>query len=191
MRQNAVVPERFRMMRISVQIKAMLTSLLFLFAALPVGLAEPQSTASQTILFLCPHNAAKSVIAEAWFNELAEKRGLPMRGASAGLHPSDKVSTAVVALLRQYELDASSHVPRRVTHDELKSASRVISLGCDSELTSMPLIQSKLELWDDVPPPIHDLPGANEHIRGQVEDLVSRLEREQNSDSRNDAQPDR
>ena len=37
----------------------------------------------QTIIFLCPHNAAKSVIAAAYWARLAAQRGIAMRATSA------------------------------------------------------------------------------------------------------------
>ena len=50
----------------------------------------------RTILFLCPHNAAKSVIAAAYFDQLAAGRGLLYRGDSSGTDPDERPSLAVV-----------------------------------------------------------------------------------------------
>src|SRR5919107_5407576 len=85
----------------------------------------------QTILFLCPHNAAKSVLAAAYFDQLARERGLDYRAASAGTSPDAAPSPAVVAMLREEGIDVASHMPRRVTAVDLTNAHRVISLGCD------------------------------------------------------------
>ena len=86
-----------------------------------------------TILFLCPHNAAKSVLAAAYFDRLARERGLDYRAASAGTNPDDAPSPAVVAMLRDEGIDVAGHRPRRVTTEDLTSAHRVISLGCDPD----------------------------------------------------------
>ena len=86
---------------------------------------------ARTILFLCPHNAAKSVLAAAYFDQLARDRGLDYRAASAGTSPDAAPSPAVVALLRDEGIDVAGHRPRRLTTEDLTSAQRVISLGCD------------------------------------------------------------
>ena len=57
----------------------------------------------QTILFLCPHNATKSVIAAAYFNRLATELQLSFVGDSAGTDPSDSVSPVVTAMLNSVE----------------------------------------------------------------------------------------
>jgi len=54
---------------------------------------------SANILFLCPHNAAKSVIAAAYFNRLAQQIGLQWLADSAGTEPSEAVSPNVVTML--------------------------------------------------------------------------------------------
>jgi protein-tyrosine-phosphatase len=54
-------------------------------------------TAHGRVLFLCPHNAAKSMLAIAKFNRLAQQRGLSLRADSAGKEPDAAPSPAVVA----------------------------------------------------------------------------------------------
>src|SRR5215213_6101363 len=87
--------------------------------------------ATKTVLFLCPHNAAKSVMAAAYFDELATRRGLNLRAATAGTDPAPRTSPAVVDALRADGLDVSNHRPRFVTDGDLTAAWRVVSLGCE------------------------------------------------------------
>jgi protein-tyrosine-phosphatase len=61
----------------------------------------------RTILYLCPHNAAKSVLAAADFDRLARERDLPYRAASAGTDPDAAPSPAVVALLQEEGIDVA------------------------------------------------------------------------------------
>jgi hypothetical protein len=63
----------------------------------PQGNAPP--TKSPTVLFMCPHGAAKSVLASAYFQRLAKERGLNVRVDSAGTEPDPAVSPAVAAHL--------------------------------------------------------------------------------------------
>jgi len=53
------------------------------------------------VLFLCPHNAAKSVLAVAEYDRLAQQRGISLRADSAGTEPEAAPSPAVVAALRR------------------------------------------------------------------------------------------
>ncbi len=131
---------------------------------------------SQTILFVCPHNAAKSVIAAAYFQELADQQGLTLHAASAGTEPSPAVAPAVVEVLRRDGIDVADYQPRRVTQEELGTAARVVSLGCD--LRDFTLATVPVEHWDDVPLPSKDLGAACTAIRARVERLVMDLQAE-------------
>jgi protein-tyrosine-phosphatase len=48
------------------------------------------TTDDKTIIFVCEHGAAKSVIAAAYFNRFAEQRGLNLRAAARGTNPDDR-----------------------------------------------------------------------------------------------------
>jgi arsenate reductase (thioredoxin) len=123
-----------------------------------------------TVLFLCPHNAAKSVIAAAYLERLAAERGLTLRATSAGTDPDPGVSPGVAAALLAEGIDVRAHRPRRVTAEALTNASRVVSLGCDlGDLAPPGLV---IERWDDVPSPSADLTGARAVIAAHVRRLV-------------------
>ena len=47
-----------------------------------------------TVVFMCPHGAAKSVLASAYFERLAKERGLNVRVESAGTDPDPTASPA-------------------------------------------------------------------------------------------------
>src|SRR5215204_4610770 len=57
--------------------------------------------APRTVLFLCPHGAAKSVLASAYFQRAAKERGLNVRVDAAGTDPDPAVSQAVADHLRE------------------------------------------------------------------------------------------
>jgi arsenate reductase len=125
------------------------------------------------IVFLCPHGAAKSVIAAAYCRQLADQWGVPLHVTSAGTEPDAQVAPAVVTLLRTEGIDVADHRPRRVTAEELAIASRIISLGCDLGDLARPGML--IERWDDVPPPSENLLAARDRIRAYVEQLVATL----------------
>lgn len=125
------------------------------------------------ILFLCPHHAAKSVIAEAYFNQFATQTGLPFTATSGGTEPDEVVSPVVVDMLGRDSLDVSHHQPRHVTPEELKIAARIISFGCTAQ--ELGLNPEQVELWNDVPMVSQQPERALIVIRDRVEQLVSEL----------------
>ena len=128
---------------------------------------------TRTILFLCPHNAAKSVLAAAYFDTMAVERGLPFRADSAGTEPDEQPSPAVVAALQADGIDVAGHRPRVVTVEDLASAYRVISLSCDVE--SIVSSSVRVDRWDDVPPASRDLAASHEAIRCHLDALFDEL----------------
>jgi arsenate reductase len=128
---------------------------------------------TEKILFLCPHAAAKSVLAAAFFNRLAQKHGLDVVADAAGTEPDEVVSPAVVKLLAEEGIDMSQHKPRRVSENELKTAYRVISMGC--ELEDLAIASESVEEWLDIPAPSQDLLGARDRIESHIQALVTNL----------------
>jgi arsenate reductase (thioredoxin) len=128
---------------------------------------------TRTILFLCPHNAAKSVLAAAYFDTMAVERGLPFRADSAGTEPDEQPSPAVVAALQADGIDVAGHQPRLVTVEDLASAYRVISLGCDVE--SLVPSYVRVDRWDDVPPASRDLAASRKAIRCHLDAFFDEL----------------
>jgi arsenate reductase (thioredoxin) len=124
----------------------------------------------RTVLFLCPHNAAKSVIAAAYLERLAAERGVALRAASAGTDPDPGVSPGVAGALLAEGIDVRAHRPRHVTTEALVRASRVVALGCDLGDIAPPGLV--IERWDDVPSPSADLTGARAVIAAHVRRLV-------------------
>ena len=123
-----------------------------------------------TVLFLCPHGAAKSVLASAYFQRAAKERGLNVRVVSAGLEPDARVAPAVAEHLTRQGYAIPIVTPRRVAPDEIAGADVVISIGCD--LTGLPAPRGVLARWDEVPAPSEDFTGADEAIRKRVIALV-------------------
>jgi arsenate reductase (thioredoxin) len=138
--------------------------------------AAPQPTATR-VLFLCPHGAAKSVLASAYFRRLAKERGLNVMVDSAGTEPDASVSPAVARHLAKHGYPVTVEKPRLVTPDDLAKADVVISLGCDLARSATPA--GTLVKWDDVPGPSEDFAGADaairRHVTALVDDLVNQV----------------
>ena len=128
---------------------------------------------SQTLLFLCPHNAAKSVIAAAYCQRLIAQHGLDIHVTSAGTEPDAAVLPGVAARLQCEGFDVAGYTPRHVMSQDFQTASRIISLGCD--VTALAPPGTPVEHWNDVPPPSQHLERARECIYRHVEHLVHTL----------------
>jgi protein-tyrosine-phosphatase len=128
---------------------------------------------SERFVFLCPHGAAKSVIAAAYCQQLADQQHVPLQATSAGTEPDAEVTSAVVTLLRKEGIDVANQRPRRVTPEELATARHIISLGCDLGDLARPGMV--IEYWDDVPSPSENLLAARDRIWAHVEQLVLSL----------------
>ncbi len=130
---------------------------------------------STKVLFLCPHGAAKSVMAKAYFNQFARQQGLTVAADAAGTEPDAVVAPIVVEMLNREGLDVSQHQPRHVTAEDLKSAQRIISMGCSPE--ELGVSTERIEQWNDIPPVSQNPDSARTIIRDHVEQLVTELQR--------------
>jgi arsenate reductase len=127
----------------------------------------------ESVLFLCPHGAAKSVLAAAVFQRLVDGRSLPLRAVCAGTEPDAELAPAVVALLAREGLTPPVDRPLLVSAEQLAGARRVVSMGCILE--DLPLQPQDWEQWDDVPPPSQDLQGAYARIQQHLAQLLDTL----------------
>jgi arsenate reductase (thioredoxin) len=126
-----------------------------------------------SVLFLCPHGAAKSVLAAALFARLAEAQGLPLRGTCAGTEPDPQLAPHVRALLEREGLAIPLERPQLVTEALVEAAAWVISLGCARD--ELPRSPHRWEQWDDVPLPSQDLQGAYHCIEQHLAAWSARL----------------
>src|SRR5256886_17301963 len=118
----------------------------------------------RSVVFAGLHGAAKSLIAATLFQRLADERGLAVRSTFAGTEPDPAIQPNVVARLLEEGVDVRLLRPRRVTRDELASAWRVVSFGCD--LTAL-APDARIERWGDVPAVGADYGGECEVFAGQ------------------------
>lgn len=103
----------------------------------------------RTIVFVCEHGAAKSVIAAALLERLAREQRAPLRALARGTEPDPHLSSTAAAGLLAEGIDVRTWQPRRLTSDELDSAWRIVSFGPD--LSSI-AANAPVERWHDVPP---------------------------------------
>ena len=140
---------------------------------------QPEVNAS-TVVFVCEHGAAKSVIAAAHFNRLASELKLPYRAVARGTNPDDAVAPAVRKSLAAEGLDVTAWKPKAVSDEDITRAGRVVSLATDLP-TKKPSVKPKLLEWNDIPPVSQDYTAARAAIVGEVEKLVNKLATEKSA----------
>jgi protein-tyrosine-phosphatase len=150
-------------------------ALMFL-AGLPLlSQTQPKPEVSATtVVFVCEHGAAKSVIAAAYFNKLAASQGLPYTAVARGVKPDPEVSPTVRADLTSRGLSVPATKPQAVTDDEIQRAAKVVSMATDVPATK-PAASPKLVEWNNIPPVGQEYDAARQSIADQVDKLVKSL----------------
>jgi len=72
-----------------------------------LSMGQPVAPAQPTVVFVCEHGAAKSVIATAYFNKVAAERGLRARATYRGVNPQTDLSVGALKGLRDDGLSTS------------------------------------------------------------------------------------
>ena len=79
------------------------------------------------VLFLCVHNAGRSLAARVLLEHYARGR-IDVR--SAGSEPAEHLNPSVVAVLGERGMDASSHTPTLLRDEMAREADVVVTMGC-------------------------------------------------------------
>jgi protein-tyrosine-phosphatase len=80
-----------------------------------------------TVLFLCVHNAGRSLAARVLLDHYAGGR---VEVFSAGSDPVDQLNPAVVAILRGRGLDPGQEFPKPLTDETARAADVIVTMGC-------------------------------------------------------------
>jgi arsenate reductase (thioredoxin) len=131
-----------------------------------------QSADDKTVVFVCEHGAAKSVVATAYFNKLAAERGLPFRATFRGTSPQDNVSVRAVEGLKADGLTVPSGKPTAISDGDVAAATHIFAIGCT--LPEQAVRSGKAADWSDVPDdqgyaPMRD--AIVRHVKQLLDDL--------------------
>lgn len=133
---------------------------------------EPEkSVLRQTVIFACVHNAGRSQMAAAFFNQFSD----PGRAVavSAGTQPGDRVHPVVVDAMREVGIDVSDNRPQRLTDDLAREASLLITMGCGDECPVVPgLERDDWPLVDPKGKPLAEVRLIREDVRRRVNSLL-------------------
>ena len=121
-----------------------------------------------TVLFACVHNAGRSQMAAALFNQVADRTRA--RAVSAGTSPAAEVHPEVVAVMRERGLDLTDARPVQLTEALAHEAQWLITMGCGDRC---PVVAgAQVEDW-----PLPDPKGRPaDEVRAIRDDVARRVE---------------
>jgi len=124
-------------------------------------------------LFVCVHNAGRSVMAEAFTNTLANGKA---EGISTGTIPQDAPHPEVVLAMKEVGIDVSEHAGRMLDDALVASADRVFTMGCAIDDAACPaILYTQVEDWalpDPKGRPIEEVRAIRDEIRARVDELL-------------------
>ena len=127
----------------------------------------------QTIVFVCEHGAAKSVVAAAHFNRLAAERGLPFRAVSRGTAPDAAVPALIANGLATEHLAApAGFAPTLVGANDVVAALRIVTFDV---MPPAAADASRVIRWDRMPAFSDGYAAASAAIAAKVDALVREL----------------
>jgi len=127
-----------------------------------------------TILFVCEHGSAKSVIATAHLNRLDEQTGLPYRAIARGINLDAQIPQQVRLNLAKDGLDVATWKPQLVTEKDVREAERVVTFGCKVPFPER-IAAGKLVEWQDVPSTSEDYERDRTTIVNKIVALIKTL----------------
>lgn len=151
----------------------MLAQLLMLAAFAMLQTTKPVDS---TVVFVCEHGAAKSVIAAAYFNKIAAERGLPARAIYRGVNPQADLSISTMKGLKEDGISVDANKPSRIGQSDVEAATVIFAIGCTLPATAS--ASGKAGSWDDVPDD-QGYAATRDAIKRHVEELVDSLVKQQ------------
>ena len=118
------------------------------------------------ILFVCTHNAGRSVAARVLLDHYGRGR---VNVRSAGSAPGDAINPAVAQILAERGLDVSKEFPKPLDDDAARAADVIITMGCGD---ACPVFPGKRYLdWE-----LTDPAGKSvDEVRPIVDDIDTRV----------------
>ena len=125
----------------------------------------------KTTIFACIHNAGRSQMAAAFFNQLADPT--QARALSAGTNPGPQVHPTVVEAMREVGIDLSAAHPQLLTDELARNATLLITMGCGEACPYIPnLLREDWPLLDPKGLPLEQVRLIRDDIRTRVQALL-------------------
>lgn len=163
------------MNRLHKMIQQIITTTLFVSILFSCGQNDSSKESKEVILFVCEHGAARSPIAAAYFNKIAEEQNLNYRAVFRGTDPNDSLTPGTSRGLEDDSLNINGWTPKMVSENDIKEAYKVVTF--DLTLPSTSPTSLPLEEWNGTPPISKDYDIARDIIVEKVNKLIETLPR--------------
>ena len=123
------------------------------------------------VIFACVHNAGRSQMAAAFFNQLAAPE--KAEAISAGTEPGERVHPEVQAVMQEIGIDLSRAKPQKLTQELAKDAQLLITMGCGDKCPYVPGLRK--EDWPLLDPkglPLAEVRAIRDEVKSRVQGLV-------------------
>jgi len=125
----------------------------------------------QRVIFACVHNAGRSQMAAAFFNQLADHT--KAEAVSAGTEPDLRVHPEVVTVMQEVGLDLTQAKPKKLTQELTGGASLLITMGCGDKCPYVPgLRRDDWPLPDPKGLPLQEVRFIRDEVRLRVSNLI-------------------
>lgn len=126
---------------------------------------------TQTYIFACVHNAGRSQMAAAFFNQLTDPA--KARAISVGTEPGPCVHAEVLEAMREVGIDLSNAQPQLLTEELARNASLLITMGCGEKCPYVPgLRRDDWPLPDPKGRPMEEVRATREEVHRRVRELI-------------------
>lgn len=125
------------------------------------------------VIFACIHNAGRSQMAAAFFNQLVD----PAKAVavSAGTDPGLRVHPEVLTAMQEIEIDLSGAKPQKLTEELARDAQLLITMGCGDKCPYVPgLRRDDWPLRDPKGQPVDEIRAIRDEIKDRVKMLLDR-----------------
>jgi arsenate reductase len=123
------------------------------------------------VIFACIHNAGRSQMAAAFFNQLAD----PAKAVavSAGTDPGLRVHPEVLTAMQEVGIDLSNAKPQKLTDELAQDAQLLITMGCGDKCPYVPgLRRDDWLLRDPKGLPVDEVRAIRDEVKGRVQSLI-------------------
>jgi len=123
------------------------------------------------VIFACVHNAGRSQMAAAFYNQLADRS--KAEAISAGTEPGLRVHPEVLTAMQEVGIDLSRAEPQKLTEELAGGAALLITMGCGDKCPYVPgLRRDDWPLKDPKGSPMEEVRAIRDDIRLRVADLL-------------------
>jgi protein-tyrosine-phosphatase len=124
------------------------------------------------VIFACVHNAGRSQMAAAFFNQFADHE--KAEAVSAGTEPGLRIHPEVLTAMQEVGIDLDNAKPKMLTEELARDAQLLVTMGCGDKCPYVPgLRRDDWPLRDPKGRPIEEVRAIRDEIRGRVQSLLT------------------